>query len=103
MPLVTAVSALHVEETTISTVDPTNGPRVGKNGPEPIRTNAKVIRFSLMILLRIKKASTKASNYAARVDHCVPSAKPAEVSGPTLEAVFVRLERISSLREATRA
>jgi hypothetical protein len=102
MPLVTAVPALNVEEHTFSTVDPTNGLRVGQNGPRLIRTNAQVIRLSFMILLK-QMATTKASNYAARVDHSVPSAHPAEVSGPTPEAVLLLMERNSSLREVPSA
>jgi hypothetical protein len=82
MSLVTADSALHVEETTLFRVEPTNGAEIGGIGPRPIRTAAAVIR-SPLVRLSLKLATT----YAARVDHCVPFAQPAEVSGPTPEAV----------------
>ena len=99
MSLVTAVSALHVEETTITMVDHTCGPRIGSIGARHIQTNVAVIILSLMRLWE-----QMASNYAARVDQCVPTAQPAEVSGPTPEAAYLRLDQIiSSKREGLRA
>lgn len=96
MSLVTAVSALHAEETTLTMVDHTCGPRIGGIGARPIQTNAAVILFSL-----IRLREQMASNYAARVDQSVPTAHPAEVSGPTPEAAYLRMDQIiSSKREA---